>query len=73
MPGTVQFVFATLTILFWLLAGYFFGAVSAKIAGVEGIICGAAAVYASAAIVLNAMYGRWVLPTGLLSKYICLG
>ena len=73
MPGTVQFVFATLTILFWLLAGYFFGAVSAKIAGVEGIICGAAAVYASAAIVLNAMYGRWALSIGLLSKYICLG
>ena len=62
------FVFATLTILFWLLAAVFFGALSAKVAGVEGIICGAAAVYGSAAVVLNAMYGRWVLPIGLLAK-----
>jgi len=62
------FVFATLAILFWLLAGHFFGALPAKVAGVEGIICGASAVYASAAVVLNAMYGRWVLPIGLLSK-----
>lgn len=68
VPGTMQFVFATLTILFWLLAGHFFGAVSARIAGVKGIICGAAAVYASAAIVLNAMYGKWALPIGLPSK-----
>jgi len=68
VPGTMQFVFATLTILFWPLAGHSFGAVSAKIAGVAGIICGAAAVYASAAIVLNAMYGKWALPIGLPSK-----
>ena len=59
------FVFATLVILFGLLAAHFFGAIPAKVAGVEGIICGAAAVYASAAVVLNAMYGRWVLPIGL--------
>ena len=60
------FVFATLTLLFFLLAAHFFGGLSAKVAGVEGIICGAAAVYGSAAIVLNAMYGRWVLPIGQL-------
>lgn len=62
------FVFTTLTLLFWLLAAHFFGALSAKVAGVEGIFCGAAAVYASAAVVLNSMYGRWVLPIGLLSQ-----
>ena len=62
------FVFATLTLLFWLLAPVFFGVLPAKVAGVEGIICGAAAVYGSAAVVLNAMYGRWVLPIGLLSE-----
>jgi hypothetical protein len=62
------FVFATLTLLFWLLAAVFFGALPAKVAGVEGIFCGAAAVYGSAAVVLNAMYGRWVLPIGLLAK-----
>jgi len=61
------FVFATLTLLFWLLAAVFFGGLSAKVAGVEGIFCGAAAVYGSAAVVLNAMYGRWVLPIGLLT------
>ena len=62
------FVFATLTLLFGLLAAHFFGALPAAVAGAEGIICGAAAVYGSAAIVLNAMYGRWVLPIGLLGK-----
>jgi Predicted membrane protein len=62
------FIFATLTLLFWLLATVFFGVLSAKVAGIEGIFCGAAAVYGSAAVVLNAMYGRWVLPIGLLSQ-----
>ena len=62
------FVFATLTLLFWLLAAVFFGGLPARVAGIEGIFCGAAAVYGSAAVVLNAMYGRWVLPIGLLAK-----
>jgi hypothetical protein len=62
------FVFVTLTLLFGLLAAVFFGALSAKVAGAEGIICGAAAVYGSAAVILNATYGRWVLPIGLLAK-----
>jgi len=61
-------VFATLTLLFFLLAAHFFGALPASVAGAEGIICGAFAVYGSAAIVLNATYGRWVLPMGLFSK-----
>ncbi len=62
------FVFATLTLLFFLLAAHFFGCLSAKVAAIEGIFCGAAAAYGSAAVVLNAMYGRWVFPIGLLPK-----
>ncbi len=61
-------VFTTLTLLFWLLAAVFFGALSPKVAGVVGLICGGAAVYGSAAVVLNAVYGRWILPIGLLTK-----
>jgi uncharacterized protein len=62
----LQFIFATLTILFFLLA-----AVHAtgnegleKIAGWEGIICGLSAIYAGAANVLNEVYGKTVLPLG---------
>lgn len=62
------FIFGTLALLFFLLTAVFLGALSPKVAGVEGIICGSAAVYASAAVVLNATYGRWVLPLGLFSK-----
>ncbi len=62
------FVFATLALLFFLLTAVFFDALSAKVAGVEGIICGAAAVYGSAAAVLHEMYGRWVLPIGIAKK-----
>jgi len=54
------FVFATLTMLFWLLAAVFFAAPSSEGAGAKGIICGAA-VFGSAAAVPNA---REVLPVG---------
>jgi len=62
------FVFASLTVLFGLLAGHFFGVVPAHVAGIEGIFVGAASVYGSAAVITNAMYGRWVFPIGLLPK-----
>jgi len=61
-------VFVSLTVLFFLLAAHFFGVLNAKIAGAEGIIVGAAAVYGSAAVVLNNKYGRVILPMGVLSK-----
>jgi len=61
-------IFISLTVLFGLLAGHFFGVIPAYIAGIEGIFGGAAAVYGSAAVIMNAQYGRWVLPIGLLSK-----
>jgi len=62
------FIFASLTVLFFLLAAHFFGVLPAVVPGIEGILCGASATYASAAVVLNAKYGRWVLPIGLLSQ-----
>jgi len=62
----LQFVFASLTILFVLLAlGDFTGNATIKhIAGYEGIVCGLSAIYAAAAQVLNEVYGRVVLPIG---------
>lgn len=62
----LQFVFASLTILFILLAvGDSTGNTSIKhLAGYEGIICGLSAIYAGIANVLNEIYGRSVLPLG---------
>jgi uncharacterized protein len=62
----LRFIFATLTILFFLLsAGDFTGNEAiTKFAGFEGIVCGASAIYAGAANVLNEVYGRTVLPLG---------
>ncbi len=62
------FIFATLSILFFLLAAHFYGALPAIVPGIEGIICGAAAVYASAAVIMHDKYGRWVFPIGLLPR-----
>jgi succinate-acetate transporter protein len=66
----LQFVFASLTVLFVLLAlGDFTGGVTIKhIAGYEGIICGLSAIYAGAAQVLNEVYGKVVLPIGPIKK-----
>ena len=62
----LQFVFATLTILFALLAiGDATGNGDIKhLAGYEGIICGASAIYTGVAGLLNEMYGKTVLPIG---------
>jgi succinate-acetate transporter protein len=62
----LQFVFASLTILFALLAiGDATGNSSIKhLAGYEGIICGLSAIYAGIANVLNEVYGKVVLPLG---------
>jgi succinate-acetate transporter protein len=61
----LQVVFATLTILFFLLAAEHAGVEGiGKIAGYEGIICGASAIYAGIANVLNEVYGKTVLPLG---------
>ncbi|OCG06942.1 hypothetical protein A9G13_08105 [Gilliamella sp. wkB178] len=62
----LQFVFASLTILFALLA---IGNISGNhdiihVAGFEGIICGASAIYLAMAEVINEQYGRTILPIG---------
>jgi len=60
----LQFVFSSLTVLFFLLTLVRLtgNADIAMIAGYEGIICGASAIYAGLAEVLNEVYGRIVLP-----------
>lgn len=62
----LQVVFATLTVLFLLLAlGDFTGSSTiTTIAGYEGIICGFSAIYTALAQVLNEVYGKTVLPVG---------
>ncbi|UAY53274.1 acetate uptake transporter [Ferruginibacter albus] len=62
----LQFVFATLTLLFFLLAlGDYTGNASLKtFTGYEGILCGCSAIYTGTANVLNELYGKTVLPVG---------
>jgi len=59
-------VFASLTILFWLLAAGDFTGNQAitRIAGWEGIFTGLSAMYLGIAQVLNESYGRVLLPIG---------
>ncbi|MGN6248681.1 MAG: acetate uptake transporter [Ginsengibacter sp.] len=66
----LQFVFATLAILFFLLAYGESGASDSMktFTGYEGIVCGALAIYAGVGALLNEVYGRTVLPLGLQIK-----
>jgi succinate-acetate transporter protein len=61
---TLQFVFASLALLFFLLSiADFTGSSMIKIfAGYEGVICGLSAIYLAIAEVLNESYGKTVLP-----------
>ncbi|WP_413110933.1 acetate uptake transporter [Thaumasiovibrio sp. DFM-14] len=65
-PKAKQFVFGSLTLLFFLLAARDFtgSELIGTIAGFEGIICGASAIYFAMAQVINNEYGRTVLPIG---------
>ena len=60
----LQFIFGSLTILFFLLAlGDITGIETiTRIAGYEGIICGFSAVYTGLAQVLNEVHERTILP-----------
>jgi len=60
----LKFIFVTLDILFLLLVISEFAesSVVKTIAGYEGIVCGASALYLSLAEVINEKYGREVLP-----------
>ncbi|HZG26376.1 MAG TPA: acetate uptake transporter [Chitinophagaceae bacterium] len=66
LSRALQFIFASLTILFFMLAiGDATGNTSFKhLTGYEGIICGGSAIYTGIAGLLNEMYGRVVLPVG---------
>ena len=65
----LQFVFASLTLLFFLLAlADITGSATIKqIAGYEGIICGFSAIYAALAQVLNEVFKKIVAPIGPIS------
>jgi succinate-acetate transporter protein len=67
---SLQFVFATLTILFFLLAaGDATGNTSLKtFTGYEGILCGGSAIYTGVGILLNEVYGKTILPLGIIVK-----
>ena len=60
----LQFVFFSLTVLFFLLAirDYTHSATIASMTGYEGIICGVSAIYTGLAQVLNEVYGKVVAP-----------
>ncbi|WGL94635.1 acetate uptake transporter [Arsenophonus nasoniae] len=62
----LQFVFASLTVLFALLAigNLYENKTILTIAGFEGIICGASAFYLAMAEVINEQFGRTILPIG---------
>ena len=67
----IQIVFASVTVLLWLLAvDHWFTMPSffLKFSGYEGILCGLSAVYLAAAEVLNEDKGRIVLPIGIIMK-----
>ena len=59
-----KIVFGTLTILFILLGFHFIfeSALFGRIAGYVGIICGSAAIYEAAGLILNEKYGKQILP-----------
>jgi succinate-acetate transporter protein len=68
----LQVVFGTLTVLFFLLMirdatftnNLDFSKTIGKIAGYEGLVCGASAIYAALAQVLNEVYGKVMWPIG---------
>ncbi len=66
----LQVLFATVVILFFLLAiGNATGSTVVKqIAGYEGIICGLSAIYTGFAQLLNEVYGRTMWPIGPVKK-----
>ncbi|OPY14647.1 MAG: Inner membrane protein YaaH [Syntrophus sp. PtaB.Bin138] len=66
----LQFVFGSLTLLFFLLAyGDATGDASLKVlTGFEGVICGLSAIYTGLAQVLNEVYGKTLLPLGPMKK-----
>jgi len=67
---SLQTVFLSLTVLYFLLAWSKFGdnASVLKVAGWEGLFVGLSAVYGATAQIWNEYYGRIVLPLGVVRK-----
>lgn len=61
-----KFIFGSLALLFFLLAirDITGSALIGTITGIEGIICGASAIYTGMAIIINNYYGKTILPLG---------
>jgi succinate-acetate transporter protein len=71
LARATQFVFGSLTLLFFLLAiGDYTDASPAfrHFTGYEGIICGASAIYTGLAQILNELYGKTLWPLGVMKK-----
>jgi succinate-acetate transporter protein len=71
LSRALQFVFGSLTVLFFLLAYGDFTDASADFkhfTGYEGIVCGFSAIYTGLAQVLNELFGKTVLPLGPVTK-----
>jgi succinate-acetate transporter protein len=71
LSRALQVVFGSLTILFFLLAYIKFAKPEEWVehaTGFEGIFCGASAIYTGLAQVLNELYGKTVLPLGVVAK-----
>jgi uncharacterized protein len=71
LARATQFVFGSLTLLFFLLAiGDFTEASPAfkHFTGYEGVVCGASAVYTGLAQVLNELYGKTIWPLGVMKR-----
>jgi succinate-acetate transporter protein len=67
LSHALQFVFGSLTLLFFMLAYCHLGSAPESfehLAGYEGLVCGASAMYTGLAQVLNELYGKTVLPLG---------
>ena len=70
LSKALQFVFASLTVLFFLLAigDATENAGIKQFAGYEGIVCGGSAIYTGVATLLNEVYGKTVLPIGVVAR-----
>jgi uncharacterized protein len=66
----LQLVFGTLVVLFFLLAigDYTENASLKTFAGYEGILCGFLALYAGMAQIVNELFGKTILPLGVVKK-----
>jgi succinate-acetate transporter protein len=69
----LQVVFGTLTVLFFLLAYEHFNTTDVStgfkhFTGYEGLVCGFSAIYTGLAQVLNELYGKTILPLGMVKK-----